>query len=467
MKDFLKSFFSFGFATSIEKLLSFILLPFYTRVFGSGNYGVIDLVQIFITFLSIFCLLQLETSLQRFYFIYSESKNRKAMITGIFVVVCSLSLLFSISCVLLSKFISVWLFNTDLYWIAIIIASIQMPFVNFSILSLIILRFEKENKKFLFSILIKVFVTLITTFCFVKLLKLGINGVFASIFFAALISFVYQFFITKKHFTIHLDREILKRCVGYALPQFPARLGSASISYANRFFMLAFISVSAIGVYSVSLKLASAVQLIYTAFAMAWNPFMFAQFERKNHKEVFAKVLDLLSVIVFPVIILLSLFSKEIIQIVSSKEFFEAKYYLGGLALYFSFYVFKEVVDIGPKKLENTKFLTLTFLISVVVNLITMYFFIKKWEVRGVVFSMILTNLVLFYVSWLISNMLYKIDYKIIRFTLLLFITLFVIGYFMYFDLAIIYKAIFALLLLLSSLFLAKKELSAFKHINI
>ena len=76
MKELILNFFSFGLAVSLERFLSFLLIPLYASVFSVTEFGVIDLVQTFIGVVTIFCFLQLETSLQRFYYEY-EGEDKK------------------------------------------------------------------------------------------------------------------------------------------------------------------------------------------------------------------------------------------------------------------------------------------------------------------------------------------------------------------------------------------------------
>lgn len=93
MREFLKSFFSFGVATSIEKILAFILLPIYTRLFTTTEYGMIDLCQVLMGIVSVFALLQLETSLQRYYYKW-EGDDKKIFLFSILITVISLSFFF-------------------------------------------------------------------------------------------------------------------------------------------------------------------------------------------------------------------------------------------------------------------------------------------------------------------------------------------------------------------------------------
>jgi O-antigen/teichoic acid export membrane protein len=190
------------------------------------------------------------------------------------------------------------------------------------------------------------------------------------------------------------------------------------LTYANRFFMVGYLTIASIGIYSLSLRLASVLQLVYTAFVMAWAPFMFEQIKNPGHKRVFANVLLLLAGPVYLIVVIFSLFSKEMVTTIASKQFSSAYHYLGGLALYNSLMIFKEVVDIGPKFTEKTKYLSFTFFLSVVVNLISLYFFIRLYGIYGVVYSMLLTNVVLLAVSWIVSNKLYHIPYNVYKFVL-------------------------------------------------
>jgi O-antigen/teichoic acid export membrane protein len=183
--------------------------------------------------------------------------------------------------------------------------------------------------------------------------------------------------------------------------------------------MVGYLTLSAIGIYSLSLKLASVLQLVYAAFIMAWAPFMFEQRKKDNHKEVFAKVLLLTASPLFLLVSIVAIFSKELVYIVASPKFLTAYHYLGALCLYFALFIFKEIVDIGPKFTEKTKYLSYTFFISVVVNLVSLYFSVKWYGLEGVVYSMLLTNIVLLAVSWIISNKLYYIPYNAWQFILM------------------------------------------------
>lgn len=415
MREFLKSFFSFGVATSIQKLLGFLLLPLYTRFFTTVEFGVIDLIQVILGITSIFAILQLETSFQRYYF-ELKGELKDTFVSSIFIVTISLSFLLTGILNVFSLELSTLIFDTAKYSQLIEIASYQLPFTNFSMLAFVLLRYEKKNKIFFFMVLTKVITLLAAVYILVVWLDLGLKGVFYSQLISLLISSLLIFICVKKYLLFQISVPLFRKALRYALPQIPARIGSVSLLYANRFFMISFLTVSSIGIFSFSLKLASVMQLLYTAFIMAWAPFMFEHFNEPGHKKMFSKVLLLVSCPIFLLVSLISLFSYELVAIVGTQDYTNSYHYIGGLSLYFALFIIKEIVDIGPKVLEKTKYISYTFFVSVIVNLLSLYFFINLYGLIGVVFSLIITNTFLVVFSWYISNRLYFIPFGKIKF---------------------------------------------------
>lgn len=415
MLELLKSFFSFGLATSVQKMLGFLLLPLYTRFFTTFEFGVIDLIQVVLGITSIFAILQLETSLQRYYY-EIEGALKKTFVSTIFIAIIFFSLFLMGILYIFAFEVSLLLFDSGKYSGLIELASFQLPFTNFSMLAFILLRYEKKNKIFFYMVLVKVISMLIAVYTLVVWFKLGIYGVFYSQLISLVLSSSLIFVFIRGNFDFLISWTQFKRALKYAWPQIPARIGSVSLSYVNRFFMVSFLAVSSIGLFSFSLKMASAIQIIYAAFIMAWAPFMFEQLNKPNHKKTFANILLLVSCPIFLLVSLISLFSKEIVAMVGTSEYFDSHQYIGGLSLYFALFIIKEIVDIGPKALERTKFLSYTFFCSVVVNIVALYFLINAFGLVGVVFSFIITNSFLVILSWFVSNKLYFIPFKKLKF---------------------------------------------------
>lgn len=448
MSNFIKSFLSFGLATSIEKLLGFILLPLYTKYFDTVAYGVMEMVTTILTVSCIFGVLQLETSLQRYYYEY-KSTRRKLLVSTVYLWTIIFSAIVSIVLSVGSSIISEVLFGSSKYANLFRIIAMQLPLINLSMLGLVLLRYERANLRFLIVIMTKVLSTLLLIYIFIIRLQMGIDGVFLSQLVALVLSTMLVTFYIRKNFVMKISPLLTQRNFKYALPQFPARVGSVALGQLNKFFMLGFLSLASIGIFSVSMKLASSIQLVNTAFIMAWFPFMNSQFKKDNNKDVFASVFPVVVGITCFCVCMISLFAIEVIEIFVDKKFYESHRYVGGLSLFFALYLIKEVIDIGPKIKENTKWLSFTFLLSVIVNVLSLYVFVKYFELIGVVIAMIITNLFLVVLSWIVSNKLYYIPFRISHFIICLGPTLAIVTASMFNSIDLINRLFISLLLLI------------------
>jgi O-antigen/teichoic acid export membrane protein len=288
-------------------------------------------------------------------------------------------------------------------------------------LGLLLLRFEQQNFKFLIVILAKVFAMLGSVYFFVIYLRSGLPGVFSAQILANVGALGVVLFFCRSYLNTKFSKVNSRILFKYSLPQFPARLGSMCLGEMNRFFLLHFLSIQAIGVFSLSLKVASMIQLVNMAFLMAWAPVMFALFKQENNKQIFSQVFNLVCCVTFMIVCIISLFAKEVVELIVQKEDFRTAFrYVGGLALFYALYIVKEVVDIGPKYTHKTYYISYNFFFSVLLNLVALYFFIKYFELNGVVYAMVLTNLGLVLISWFTSNRLYYIPFNKTLFVVLL-----------------------------------------------
>ena len=419
MRDLLKSFFAFGLATTLEKLIAFALVPLYVNIFSIEEFGIIDLIQVTIGILTVFGFLQFESALQRYYYDY-KGLVKRGFITMVYVVVIALSLLIVFLVLLLAPSLSILLFETDKYSNLLIISVSQIPFNNVIVLSLLILRYERQNIKFTILLLFKVIITLFLILFFVLNLKKGIEGIFIARLIGGFISMSIVLIFMRKNFVLNFSKKILIKSIRYSLPLVPASIGSVLSANANRFFITTFLTMSAVGIYAFSLKIASVMHMVYIAFIMAWGPFLFSKLKEKNHKRYFADILMVIATPVFIFVIGLSLFAKEIVQLISPIEFEQSTLYVGGLALYYSLFIIKEVVDVGPKATEKTKYISYNYLVTLMFNFILLFFLIKYLDIEGVVISMILTNTILVILSWIVSNKIYYISHHLFDFALVI-----------------------------------------------
>lgn len=408
MKELIKNFFAFGLATVIDKFILFLLLPLYARVFTPEEFGTVDLIQVIVGVVSIFTYLQLETSLQRYY--YTE-KERGKLIFTISSTIFVTSIFLVMIGIMFSKSLSSLFFSDVIYKNVIIIALLQIPFSVINTINMVVLRFEKENKYFFISVIVRSISLVILVFVLID--KYKIIGLFYAQLISVIISTIVSTIFIRKHITLTFSTTLIMKSFKYAIPQVPARIGSTANSYANRFMINSFLSIFYLGIFSMALRIGSIILLVHGVFMMAWNQFMFKVIEDPNHKKIFSSIFSMAIPLLFLMVSFITLFSYELIYYVLSPQYIEAYKYTGFIALAYSLLILKEIVDIGPKYKEKTYLLSVNFFISVVVNLITLFVLVPIIGLLGAVISLVLTNLSLLIASWYNSNRIYPINFSI------------------------------------------------------
>lgn len=417
MKELLTNFFAYGFAISLDKLLAFLLIPIYASRLSVDEFGIIDLIQTIIGIVSIFAFLQLETSLQRYYFEY-EGRKRKEYIFTVYSTVITLSICLAILTGLFSRVLATYICGNADYYKYLIIAAIQMPFSCSATLSSIILRYEKKNKLFTFSILFRSVLLVIFMLIFFYISNGGIKGYFCAYFLSSFISSIVILLFIKDYFVHFFVKSFFFKSLKYALPQVPARVGVVANTYANRFIILNYMTTYSIGIFSMALKFGSIMSLFESTFSMAWNQYLFKIITEKNHKVVIVYLLEMVAPVIFMVALSIGLFSHEIIYYFADPKYIESSKYVAFISFSISLLSISTIMQTGPKVLSKTKYLSYSFLISCIVNLIFLILFTKEYQLLGVVWAMIIANTVLLISNWYFSNRIFPIKFKL----LLLFI---------------------------------------------
>ena len=83
----------YGIANLLDRIISFIMIPVYTRFLTPSDYGILELLYITSSVLSIFIGVGIESAVGRFYFDYKEQKDRNMVISTAYIGFGFLSLL--------------------------------------------------------------------------------------------------------------------------------------------------------------------------------------------------------------------------------------------------------------------------------------------------------------------------------------------------------------------------------------
>ena len=126
-KDLIKSFLVYGIGDAFSKLVPFLLLPFFTEVLVPSEYGILEIINTIILIIAVLCRVQLDTSLQRFFY---EEKNQSKLVSTIFWAITLFSLVLGAIAFLFSYQLSILIFENPDYSLLIKMAAIVVFLMN-------------------------------------------------------------------------------------------------------------------------------------------------------------------------------------------------------------------------------------------------------------------------------------------------------------------------------------------------
>lgn len=439
----LKNTFIFSIGNFGSKIINFLLVPLYTNILTTSEYGTLDLVTVLSMVLVPIITLNISESIMRFSLDKSSDKNK---ILSIGIIMSFISFIFS--------FLMIFIFNfssfTNNY-------SIYLSFYIFSLsISTIFLCYIRGIEKLFDYSIISIIQSLsiaVLNIIFLITFKMGVKGYILSYSISYILTTILCIIrgkIFSKIVRLNFDKKLFKRMTKYSVLLIPNSLMWWIINSLDRVMVTNMISINANGIYAVSYKIPTILITLTTIFNQAW---MFSAVKEKDSidkNEYTNNVFKSLSICVITISAFLILILKPLLKIYVGTDFYNAWKFI-------------------PPLLVGTIFLTLgTFLsneytahkdslgflksstIGAVTNLILNFIFIRKYGVMGASVATCLSYLAVFIFRLFDTRKYVKINIynKKIILNLLIVIILSILIYINNIYILIIMILIFILLLL-------------------
>jgi O-antigen/teichoic acid export membrane protein len=263
----------YGFMAGVSSVTGLILLPLFTRVFSTDQYGVIDIVATLTSILSIFARLSLPSAITRYFYEKKEALDRNSFISTLlaFVLVVSAGLVI-VGGMFSNTIASLFLRNKE-FGLFVFLGFVSAAFSALSSLPQMVLRMERRIVRFnLLNILYSVFyVGLALYLVFAQ--SQGLTGVFAASVLASLLQLLLAIAWTRQYLTRYLSFPDLKHSLKYSLPIIPAVMVTWINRHTDRLVLLAFLGLSGVGIFGAAARIGAVFNFLTTVFRQGWIPY--------------------------------------------------------------------------------------------------------------------------------------------------------------------------------------------------
>lgn len=372
------------------RIVSFLLLPMYTSLLSTSEYGIFDYIICICTFVSPLITFLMEEAIFRF-LLDCKTKQEKDQIITIGVTLVFLGLAcFSLIGIIFFKF---YYYK---YAVFLIVYIITQAFC--SIINPVLRGFGYIKTYSLYNFLIGISQILLNII-FIAVFRMGLFGMLLAAIISYLLASVLMIIYIKLWNYINLKyvkKEKIKELLAYSLPLIPNKVSWTIIHLSDRIMLMNIVGSSSSGIYAAAYKFPNLMDLLYGFFYQSWKESSVRVLKDNNADEFYNNVYVYLKKFLFSVVICMIAFMPFVFKILINENFSEALLYVPIIILatyYANLSGFYGGIFTAHK---NTRIIGLTTVAAAIINITINILAIWKFYIFAAAFSTLIANLVVF-----------------------------------------------------------------------
>ena len=267
------------------QLISFFLIPLYTAYLATAEYGIVDLVQTYVTLLVPIITMELEMSIFRYLVdSRSDSKNTKKLVSNNFYILRFCLVLFVI------LYLGVCLFIDIPYkWIILVDILVCVLSGNF----LQVARGLGRITDFSISCILTGLTTVVSNIILICFVGLKSEGMIISMALANGICSLYLFIKLKLYNLIDfklVDKKLIKDMYKYSLPLVPNGISWWIVNISDRTIISFILGAGANGLYAISNKFPTIISSLTGVFNLSWSESAALHIDSEDRDEFFTDI---------------------------------------------------------------------------------------------------------------------------------------------------------------------------------
>lgn len=365
----------FVFSSVVNKGISFITTPFFTRILSTSEYGVSNLYNTWLTIFTIFGTLELATGVFNKAMIkYEDDRDG-----------------YTSSSLILTSLITGFLFivyfigrNTWNKLIGLNTSLMTMMFIEIFISSawsffLIRKRFDYHYKAIvIITIVTNILATLVSLYFTSNSTENRVEAkVFGLLLVRAIVyAAVYVYLLVKGKEFINISYWTYS--LKYNLPLIPHYISQQVLNQADRIMISRMNGNSYAGMYSLAYQVAVIMQLLTNSIHASFMPWTFQCIKEGNLKKIGKRALQL-EIMIGICCVLFSLFAPEVISILGTEEYLSAMYVVPPVSMSILFLTIYSFFGNIEFYYEETGFIMIASVVVAIENVVLNYICIKMF----------------------------------------------------------------------------------------
>ena len=354
------------------QFLSFFLLPLYTAVLTTAEYGTVDLLMTYQQLIGYIIFFQIEQAIFRFLIeVRKQEKETSEIVSSCFgfaiIQAVFLAVVFVLIMLITGYMYSIYLY---FYVIAVILSGLMLQ----------IARGLGKNQIYALGSFISAISTIVLNIVFLVVFDFGVQGMLTSYILGNFLCAVAVFFILHIYRYLKITNfrlDILKKCLSYSIPLVPNALSWWIMSASDRTIVAYMLGTSFNGLLTVANKFSTAFTSFYTIFNLSWTESAALHIHDEDasifFKGVIHRVYKLFSAAAIGIIAVMPF----VFNVLVNKNYADAYYQIPIYMLASLCQAFQGMYSVIYVALKKTKDIAKTTTISALINIVVDFALIK------------------------------------------------------------------------------------------
>lgn len=378
-----------------SKILVLLLVPFYTSILSTAEYGNYDLIYSTVQLLFPVLSLNIIDGVMRFSINAGKDEQKDVFTTGVKYTLVSFSLLSIII------FVAVFVFHYDIiqeYWLEFILLYMGYALNN------LVIQFAKGLEDVRGISVAGVLGTLVmigSNLLFLLVIKIGLKGYFYAYIVSFFVSTIYLFCRDRMFLFVNRDEFLFKandnekEMILYTAPLIFNTLSWNINNVADRYTVTYFCGVDVNGVYSVAYKIPAILNAVQVIFIQAWQLSAIKEFGNEKGENFYRATYDGCQTIMVLMCSGLIMGTRIIAKILFAKDFYDAWMYVPVLLIYIVFNTLSGTVGGVFGAAKDTRTIASTAIVGAFANIILNIVLVYLWGAEGAAIATVVSSIVI------------------------------------------------------------------------
>lgn len=395
-----------------SRIITFLMLPFYTNILSTGEYGTIDLLLQISNFLGPVCTLGVNAGIIRFG-LDNQYDKKDVFTTGLLCFSAGLAL-----CLILVLCANILPVPDNIVqyglWMLTLVAASSLHAICGTFV-----RARERVRIYAITGILNTICNVLLMVLFLKYMNLGVKGYMLAVTLADIFSILFLAFSSKLWEFVGFNKlriSTTKEIVKFSVPTIPATISWWIMDMSDRLMITAFISVGANGIYSVAAKIPSIVTILAGVFIDAWQISIIGTKSKEERSRFYSNIMRSYEAILFVMAGFVTLFSRFLISFLTAPDYYRASEYV---PLLISATVFSclatfvgNIYTVAKKSLSQLT----TTMIGAVTNILLNWILIPRFGIFGAVIATVFSFMLLFVIRMIDTRKYMEFHWSPLRF---------------------------------------------------